>query len=142
MLAFALGEKYKRSAVKERAGLSRTAKGGVWDTGVVEHDSEFLIFTNVGTGGRTGHDYGNRWEGDRLRWYHKGGSNLSWESVQRLLEPRRRIHIFWRSSNDSAFEYAGLGFPVEVADTSPVEILWTVSSEILEIAASPIESPE
>ena len=57
------GAKYSRADVKEISGLSRDAKGGNWDTGIVEHDSEFLIFANVGTEGRTGHDYNNRWEG-------------------------------------------------------------------------------
>lgn len=73
MLRFDRGSKYTRPDVKERAGLSRYAKGGNWDTGVVEHENEFLIFANVGTEGRTGHNYGNRWEGNCLRWYHKAG---------------------------------------------------------------------
>lgn len=89
MLRFDRGSKYTRPDVKERAGLSRDVKGGNWDTGVVEHDNEFLIFANVGTEGRTGHNYGNRWEGSCLRWYHKAGSHLAWQSVQNLLEPGR-----------------------------------------------------
>jgi hypothetical protein len=49
MLTFRDGLKYTRPAVKERAGLSRNAKGGNWDTGIVEHENEFIIFANVGT---------------------------------------------------------------------------------------------
>src|SRR5437588_4692996 len=98
MLNFEHNRRYSRSDVKELAGLSREAKGGPWDTGIVEVDREFLIFTNVGTGGRTGHDYGNRWEGDCLRWYHKSDSHLGWPSVEKHLESGRVVHIFWRSS--------------------------------------------
>jgi hypothetical protein len=125
MLTFERGTKYARRDVKERAGLRPNAKGGPWDTGIVEHKDEFIIFANVGTEGRTGHNYGNRWEGNRLRWYHKGGSHLGWASVKKLLEPKSRIHVFWRSSNEAPFEYAGIAHAVEVADTSPVEVLWS-----------------
>jgi 5-methylcytosine-specific restriction protein A len=124
MLSFERGRKYSRPDVKQTAGLPRDAKGGNWDTGVVEHDGKFLVFANVGTEGRTGHNYGNRWEGSHFRWYHKGGSHLGWESVQKMLEPGRVIHIFWRTSNEAPFEYAGTGKAIEVGDTSPVEVLW------------------
>ncbi len=77
MLEFNQGGEYTRADVKELAGLPRSAKGGPWDTGIVKHDGQFLIFANVGTAGRTGHDYDNRWEGDAFRWYHKTGSRLT-----------------------------------------------------------------
>ena len=141
MLKFRRGATYRRPDVKERAGLPRDAKGGNWDTGVVEHRDEFLIFANVGTEGRTGHDYGNRWKEDRLLWYHKTGSHLGWPSVQRLLELGRHIHVFWRKSNDAPFEYAGTGAAVETADTSPVEFLWSfeISRQHFQ---PPVQSPE
>ena len=141
MLKFRRGTTYRRPDVKERAGLPRDAKGGNWDTGVVEHRGEFIIFANVGTKGRTGHDYSNRWEGDRLRWYHKTGSHLGWPSVQRLLERGRRIHVFWRKSNDAPFEYAGTAVGVETADTSPTEILWSFKASRRQVQP-PVQSPE
>ena len=128
MLSFDPTRKYSRPDVKERAGLSRTLKGGNWDTGIVEHNEEFLIFANVGTEGRTGHHYGDRWEAGLLRWYHKNGSNLAWRSVQRLLEKDRGVHVFWRTSNEMSFDYAGKAKAIEIADTSPVEILWSFDS--------------
>jgi 5-methylcytosine-specific restriction protein A len=142
MLTFERGQKYSRPDVKARAGLAREAKGGNWDTGIVEHDGEFIVFTNVGTEGRTGHNYGNHWEGDRLRWYHKGGSLLGWESVQKLLARGRVIHVFWRSSNEEAFVYAGNASAVEVADTSPVEILWSFDAADANGPEPTVQSPE
>lgn len=140
MLTFHRGSKYSRPDVKQQAGLSRDAKGGNWDTGVVEHDGEFLIFANIGTEGRTGHNYGNRWEGGCLGWYHKGGSHLAWQSVRRMLEGGRAVHVFWRTSNEAPFEYAGTGRAVEVVDTTPVEILW--SFDALALSDPPVQSPE
>lgn len=123
-MQFALGHQYSRADVKAIAGLPRSSKGGDWDTGIVEHAGVFMIFTNVGTEGRTGHDYANAWEGAALRWFHKRGSHLGWKSVDRLLAPGAQIHVFWRTDNESPFTYAGAASPIEVADTSPVEILW------------------
>ena len=126
MLSFQPGGKYHRADIKELAGLRRDAKGGPWDTGIVEHDGEFLIFANVGIAGRTGDDYDNRWEGGLFHWYHKRRSRVAWPSVQRLLEPMKIIHVFWRTSERDPFEYAGQATPVRVLEeASPVEVLWS-----------------
>lgn len=101
------------------SGIATRGEGGQLGHGVVEHEDEFVIFANVGTGGRTGHNFGNRWEGSCLRWYHKTHSHLGWQSVQRLLEAGRGVHVFWRLSNEAPFEYAGTAVAVEIADTSP-----------------------
>ena len=132
MLGFETDKKYRRADVKELAGLPRDSKGGNWDTGIVEHENEFVIFANVGTAGRTGHDYSNWWEGEHFRWSHKRSSRLSWSSVQRLLEDGRRIHLFWRDSNSAPFEYAGLAKTIEVLDKTPVEILWSFEDGTLD----------
>ena len=133
MLIFEAGSKYSRADVKELAGLPRGAKGGPWDTGIVEHESEFVIFANVGTEGRTGHDYNNRWEGERFRWSHKRGSRRQWKTVATLLEEGRRIHLFWRESNSASFEYAGLAKAIDVLDTIPVEILWSFDDSAYDV---------
>jgi 5-methylcytosine-specific restriction enzyme A len=129
---FVKGHRYSRPEVKTRAGLAAGAVGGDWDTGIVDHKGEFVIFTNVGTEGRTGHDYDNRWEDGQLRWYHKNGSQLSWPSVQRLLRKGQRIHLFFRTDNAKPFTYAGLATPEQIADTSPVEVRWRFDSTAAE----------
>lgn len=123
-MIFEPGRKYSRSDISELMGLGRKAKGGIWVSGIREHRGEFFIFPNVGTAGTFGDDFGNRWEGRRLRWYHKKASKLEWPSVRRLLDAGR-AHVFWRSSNRDLFEYAGHGTIAEVSRTSPVEILWS-----------------
>jgi 5-methylcytosine-specific restriction protein A len=121
---FISGKTYSRPDVKDFVGLGRHSKGGNWDTGIVEYEGEFFIFANVGTEGRTGHNYGNSWEDGALRWYHKTGSHLGWNSVNRLLSNKARVHVFWRAQNEEPFTYSGVAKPIDVADTSPVEILW------------------
>ncbi len=126
MLHFEVGQKYSRADIKEMAGLSRTAKGGPWDTGIAEHEGEHLLFANIGAEGRTGHDYANAWEGSLLRWYHKTSSRLDWPSVQRLLGEESRVHAFWRSSNSDPFTYAGCARAVEYHEVPPVSVLWAL----------------
>ncbi len=140
MLSFRQGGSYTRADVKQQAGLPRRAKGGNWDTGIVEHAGQFLIFTNVGTEGRTGHNYGNRWEGPCLRWFHKGGSHLSWPSVGAMLADEALVHVFWRSENRESFRYAGVAKAVEVIDANPVEVLWSFDGAAKSTAQ--VDSPE
>ena len=125
MFSFQPGGKYHRADIKELAGLRRNAKGGPWDTGIVEHGGDFLIFANVGTRGRTGDAYDNQWEGELFHWYHQKRSHVGWASVKKLLLPGNVIHVFWRVSNREPFEYAGRATPFKVfEERSPVEILW------------------
>ena len=134
------GNKYSRADLKELAGLNRNTNGGPWDTGIVEWKSQFLIFANVGESGRTGHQYNNKWEGLFFRWFHKSGSCLSWPSVQRMLHTDSAVHLFWRSSNRSLFEYSGRVFAVNVESTSPVEVLWAVPDAPIDSSQFAIES--
>ena len=137
MLQFVVGNEYSRGDVKEVAGVARDSVGGPWHTGVLEHDGEFILFVNVGTAGRTGHDYDNRWEGSFLRWCHQGRSHLGWASVRKLLERDRVVHVFWRGSDTDPFVYAGYAAAIEVKDSSPVEILWSFSDNAPDVSAFP-----
>ena len=125
MARFVPGEKYSRPQIQQMVVRSAAAKGGKWDTGVLKHDGEFFIFATVGVAASTDHDYDNRWEGKHLRWYHQKRSHLGWRSVKELLEPGRRIHVFWRKAKGTPFRYAGQATPLETRDTTPVEVLWS-----------------
>ena len=129
MLTFERGSKYTRPDIKEVAGIPRDTKGGPWHTGIVEHDGEFLIFANVGTRGRTGHDYDNRWDKGVLHWYHQSGSHIGWPSVKRLLRAESTVHLFWRGSNVEPFEYAGNVEALKVQKTSPVQVRWAIVAD-------------
>lgn len=128
MFVFEVGTEYSKRQIRKVIGHPEHARGGPLDTGVSEHNGEFLIFANVGTEGRTGHDYDNRWEGSLFRWSHKRGSTIYWPSVQRLLSAER-IHMFWRTDNQRVFKYAGLARADSVFETSPVGVLWSFSGQ-------------
>ena len=101
MHEFVRGRTYTRAAITDMVVPSPAAKGGKWDTGILEHNGEFFIFANIGTPGRTGHDYSNRWEGSHLRWYHKNSlpsrlaecstADSTWAKGACVLEKRRTV---------------------------------------------------
>ena len=125
MPRFVCRRTYSRAEITDVVGPSPAAKGGKWDTGILEHEGEFFIFANIGAPGRTGHDYSNCWEGSRLRWCHRNSSHLGWPSVQRLLRPGTNIYVLWREANRMPFEYHGKATPWTIENTTPVEILWS-----------------
>ncbi|WP_085987278.1 DUF3427 domain-containing protein [Pseudomonas alabamensis] len=134
---FILGEIYSRSDVFKILGLSPEPKGGAWFTGYTEHEGNAFIFCNIGAPGRTGHNYENYFEGDRLVWSGKGPSKLQHNSIQRLLKPLGRVYIFYRQSDREPFIFAGVAKPYQVSNTSPVKVIWDFDQDLLE---SDIES--
>ena len=100
-----------------------SAKARYWASGIREHQGEFFIFTNVGMAGATPGEAVNRWDGKHLLWHHKKKSHLSWPSVKKLVDAGQ-AHVFWRSSSQDMFEYAGYGKKEKVEDRTPVEITW------------------
>jgi hypothetical protein len=73
---------------------------------------------------------------------HKGGSLLRCYSVQKLLEQRRGIHVFWRGSNEALFEDAGRARAVEVADTWLLELLWSFDAPPIAELEPPVRNCE
>ena len=122
---FVKGGKYARADVAEQIGLpSHRRSGGNWVTGYDTWNSEVFIFCNVGTAGRTGHDYPNEWVGEELVWYGKTGTHRNQKLIRKLTGGGMPVHIFWRSKDRDAFAYAGVAQAVEVANTSPVRVRW------------------
>lgn len=140
---FQIGRQYSRRDIFDELGLLPHPTGGNWFTGYVNHKDIFYVFSNVGSPGRTGHNYGNAWEGSRLRWYAKTNTHIAQPQIRHLLDPKTPVHVFWRSDNSRPFEYAGMGVPIEVKDTTPVEVLWDFTDTRLEYEyRDPDEVPE
>lgn len=115
---------YSREQVYMAVGV-RPHTGGPWYTGYCEHNGETFIFCNIGTAGRTGHDYRNEWRDDRLVWYGKTGSRLNQPMVQRMIAPGARVHLFTRQGGDRGpFTYQGRAIPDSTVDVQPVQIIW------------------
>jgi 5-methylcytosine-specific restriction enzyme A len=127
--AFRINGWYSRKDVLKEVSLPDPA-GGNWYTGYASHGEDFFIFCNVGTTGRTGHDYQNRWEGEDLIWFAKNGSHVGQPAMQRLLDGSRDVYVFWRSDNEGPFTFAGLARPTRVTTTSPVRVRWRFSGDV------------
>jgi 5-methylcytosine-specific restriction enzyme A len=121
---FHVDRKYSRRDVRRILGLSEDIKGGNWDTGYVRHGNDYFIFTNIGTPGRTGHDYKNYWDGDTLVWYGKTGTHAGQPAIQRMTAGAGDVYVFWREDNQGPFTFAGFAHAEHVEETSPVKVSW------------------
>ncbi|WP_069353648.1 HNH endonuclease [Burkholderia cenocepacia] len=121
---FDVGGSYSRRDVALAVGLPDLPSGGSWLTGYVQHDGTYLVFCGVGTPGRTGHDYGNRFEGDELAWSGKTRSHRTQPMIAKMTAPDAEVHIFWRQNDRDNFTYAGLGRAISVSDDIPARVRW------------------
>jgi putative restriction endonuclease len=129
-LLFKIGEKYTRKEVQELLRVPDDRQGGDWDTGYTSYEGALYIFCNVGSAGRTGHHYPNRWEGHHLIWSAKNRSHLHQPMMQAIAEGELLPHIFWRSADRAPFVYVGRGHAIEIQDTSPVVVCWSFPTVI------------
>jgi len=120
---FSVGSYYTREEVQVALGLTPQS-GGNWFTGHHQHNREWFLFPNVGVAGRTGHDYGNAWEGDDLVWYGKTNSRKDHDTVRSYLADDAIVHLFSRNTDRGPFEYHGLVRGELIGDESPVKVIW------------------
>jgi 5-methylcytosine-specific restriction enzyme A len=113
-------------------------RGGDWHTGYHQHKAtgEWFLFPTVGAAGRTGHNYGNAWEGRRLRWIGRTGANINHTRIKSLLRADARVHLFTREDSRAPFTYEGLVRPVETISVVPVQIVW---ERVGDSTSSPLE---
>jgi 5-methylcytosine-specific restriction protein A len=123
MHPFEVGRPYTRKQVFSILGIGNP-KGGPWYTGYARHGADWFLFCGVGTAGRTGHDYKNRFKGKTLIWYGKTGTHASQRVIRQLVDGSGSVYIFYRKSDRDPFTFAGRGKAQEISRTSPVEITW------------------
>lgn len=78
---FVVGQDYTKKNIYEMCAVPEAKQRGNWDTGYHKYEGDWFIFSNIGTPGRTGHDYDNRFVGDELEWYGKTGSHVGQDSI-------------------------------------------------------------
>lgn len=130
--SFIIGEEYSRKDVKAFIGHPEPfSVGGVWGTGYASYEDSYFIFTNLGTAGRTGHDYPNLLVGDSLYWYSKGTESIHTPTIQRMMSGEKEVYIFTRLDNSNVnFSFQGLGFVKDYVDTKPAHIVWGFIREL------------
>ncbi|MDX1934116.1 MAG: DUF3427 domain-containing protein [Capsulimonadales bacterium] len=121
---FTVGKLYKRKDIYSVIGIPEDTKGGNWDTGYNRFGNDWFIFCNIGTPGRTGHDYDNQWLGTDLLWFGKNGTTVNQPTIKLLVDGQRQVYIFVRSDQRSPFVFVGCGIARTVFDTKPVSVVW------------------
>jgi 5-methylcytosine-specific restriction protein A len=125
---------YTREDIQDILEVPHAQRGGDWRNGYHRHENDYYIFCNVGTAGRTGHDYSNQWNGETLEWEGKTQSHFRQQAIKNMLSDDYRCLIFWREQDRAAFKYAGVGSPHPHFDTErPVRIDWSFTGENTEI---------
>jgi hypothetical protein len=142
---FKVGNQYTRKDIYKVLKVPAENQGGDWDTGYHKHGDDWFIFCAIGASGRTGHDYGNYWDGDELIWRGKTNSQLSHATIQSLLSPTGQIYLFSRESDRSPFIFEGNARAREFQDTTPVTIRWhfpTAGERRLEILPNEVSQSQ
>jgi putative restriction endonuclease len=122
---FDVGAQYTRAQIQQLLGVPEDRRGGDWATGYTRFGDELFVFCNVGSAGRTGHDYPNRWDGEQLVWSAKNRSNASQPLMRAVAGGSQPAHIFHRSADRSPFTYAGRAKAADIQDTTPVIVRWS-----------------
>ncbi|MDC8010992.1 DUF3427 domain-containing protein [Tahibacter soli] len=147
---FAVGGSYSKKDIYALCNVPRERQGGPWHTGYAEFQGVWFLFCNVGDVARTGHDYGDRFEGDVLQWYGKTGSRPNHPSIRALLDPATPVLIFYRANNRDPFTYRGRARAVSSDGSDPVRVVWafddsavpsleTLAQEVVDDATSYVE---
>ncbi|MFN4297874.1 MAG: hypothetical protein ACK4FB_13665 [Brevundimonas sp.] len=124
-MVFEVGATYTRDDVQTLLNVPEAQRGGNWDTGYNRYDSQLFVFCNVGSAGRTGHDYQNEWVGDQLVWFAKTGTHIGQPLMRLMTLGEIPVHVFWRANSRHPFTYQGLAQSIEVKDASPVRFRWS-----------------
>ncbi len=125
-----VGNVYARKDVYRVFNVPVKKQGGNWNTGYTSFNNDVFIFANINSAGRTGHDYDNKFIGDKFQWFGKNHHSLSTSTLQAMLNPIGNIYIFTREdSGNPNFVYQGNGRVKEYEDTKPVKIMWEFIDE-------------
>ena len=100
---------------------------GNWDTGYQKYNDCIYVFCNIGTAGRTGHDYDNHWEGNDLVWYGKTNTHIDQPFIKDLINNTYPVYIFSREEDRSPFTYQGIATVKEYFNEIPVKIKWKMN---------------
>lgn len=115
---FVVGSRYSRKEIWSSIHPDlEYPTGGNWSTGYVQEGNKLIVFANIGTAGRTGHDFPNTFDADSqtMSWYGKPNSHSAQPTFRRIFEGSIELEVFARwDSRQTQFTYLGnpyiLGF--------------------------------
>lgn len=142
---------YRKRDLFELLQVSETdQRNGNWKTGYIKYSGSYYVFVNIGGAGRTGHDYNNYWDGDKLVWYSKNGSHIGQPIIDEMLSGDVPVHIFTRIKDRDPFIYEGIGIKVSAKEDEgmvSVRVVWDLGLEMTEdevntLIGQILDSPE
>lgn len=127
---YKVGNEYTRADIYKILDIPESKQKGDWLNGYHRYENDYYVFCNIGIAGRTGHDYNNHWDRDKLIWFGKNQSHYQQQAIKNLISYSFRVLVFYRSEDRSPFTYAGVGRPLPQLDIErPVRIDWTFNSD-------------
>ena len=85
--------------------------GGNWLTGYVAQDTFLIVFANIDSPGRTGHDFPNEYDHEKreMHWFGKPNAHSQQQTFKKLFDGELTPHIFVRWDNKNTnFLYLGV----------------------------------
>jgi len=98
--------------------------GGNWMTGYTREGTDLLAFMNIGTPGKTGHDFANSYDPKtgEIVWFGKNDTHSKQGTFINLLNGSFTLHFFARwNSEDVNFLYLGVGEILSYENNHPVK---------------------
>lgn len=122
---FIIGKEYSRKNVKAIIKHPEPeSTSGNWGGGYPAFDECFFIFANLGTAGRTGHDYPNLLVSDSLYWFSNGAS-IHTPTLKLMMSGEKEVYIFTRENSSNVnFVFQGLGYVKDFEDIKPAHVVW------------------
>ena len=110
---FDINQKYSRKTVAEEFEnkIFENGRLGKWDTTLVSHDDNLVIFMNINVPGKSGHFFYNNY--NRLTkeaiWYGRPGTHSEQPLMQKIILNQASPFIFARWDNSDDFTFIGRG---------------------------------
>ena len=108
--------------------------GGPWATGYVQDGENLLAFANLGSPGRTGHDFPNSFDDKtkRMEWFGKPNAHSEQPTFRKLFQGKTKLLMFVRWNNASPL-FTYLGEPEIVQFTNDVKISNSITTIKLDL---------
>ena len=110
---FNSNEKYPRKIVAEKFEnkIFEDNRLGKWDTTLVVHNDNLVIFMNIGVPGKSGHFFNNNHNpsAKQITWYGRPGTNSGQPLMQKIIQNQVSPFIFARWDNSDDFNFIGKG---------------------------------
>ena len=110
---FNSNEKYPRKIVAEKFEnkIFEDNRLGKWDTTLVVHNDNLVIFMNIGVPGKSGHFFNNNHNpsAKQITWYGRPGTNSGQPLMQKIIQNQVSPFIFARWDNSDDFTFIGKG---------------------------------